>query len=88
VNNTDTAAQSNLLYAVSGLNADQLKNRIAPPVWRSACRLAATAPLASRALQNDVSNHLQQDAAADVNQDGTPARVLWANANGPPATEG
>ena len=81
VNNTDTTAQSNLLYAVAGLNAEQLKTASRRLSGEVHAALAATAPLASRALQNDVSNHLQQDAAADVSQDGTPARVLWANSN-------
>ncbi|WP_159876427.1 autotransporter outer membrane beta-barrel domain-containing protein [Aquitalea denitrificans] len=81
VNNTDTTAQSNLLYAVAGLNAEQLKTASRRLSGEVHAALAATAPLASRALQNDVSNHLQQDAAAGVNQDGTPARVLWANSN-------
>jgi outer membrane autotransporter protein len=81
VNNTDTAAQSNLLYAVSGLNAKQLKTAAQQLSGEVHAALAATAPLASRALQSDVSNHLQQDTTAGVNQDGTPARVLWATSN-------
>ncbi|NWK78056.1 autotransporter domain-containing protein [Aquitalea sp. LB_tupeE] len=81
VNNTDTTAQSNLLYAASGLNASQLKTAARQLSGEVHAELAATAPLASRALQSDVSNHLQQDAAAGENQDGTPARVLWATSN-------
>ncbi|MTD32671.1 autotransporter domain-containing protein [Paludibacterium sp. dN 18-1] len=81
INGTDTQQQSDALYVLAGLNAEQLKAAGRGMAGEVHAAMAATAPAASRAVQDAVNSHLLQDQAGALGTDVAPARNIWFDTN-------